>query len=292
MRSFLQFLSLAAGLSQATATPVLSRATGATKNLIVFGDSYSTVGFWPGGDLPSAGSPLGNPALPGQTTANGLNWVGQLTSVLNTSTVLTYDFAVTGATVDKELVSTYAQYCVDDQVAQYKEYVADKISSAETLVAVWIGINDLGEPFWKKSAAPIEKTMDRYFELLKTLSETGLKKFALLTVPPFADQIPAMIGQPESDLNTLRADIIAYNKALTERAANFSKSSSGVDVTVFDTKPTFDTAVKNFKEYGAKDATCYGGNECLWTDTYHAGVAIHKALAKNFAEGISKVFAF
>ncbi|RBQ79484.1 hypothetical protein FVER14953_11869 [Fusarium verticillioides] len=260
--------------------------------MIPSGDSYSTVGFWPGGDLPSAGSPLGNPALPGQTTANGLNWVGQLTSVLNTSTILTYDFAVTGATVDKEIVSTYAQYCVDDQVAQYKEYVADKISSAETLVAVWIGINDLGEPFWKKSAAPIEKTMDRYFELLKTLPEAGLKKFALLTVPPFADQIPAMIGQSESDLKTLRADIIAYNKALTERAATFSNSSSDIEVTVFDTKPTFDSAVKNFKEYGAKDAACYGGNDCLWTDTYHAGVAIHKAFAKNFAESISKTFTF
>ncbi|KAF4473179.1 GDSL-like Lipase Acylhydrolase [Fusarium agapanthi] len=110
-------------------------------------------------------------------------------------------------------------------------------------------------------------------------------------VPAFADQIPAMIGQPESDLKTLRAGIISYNKALTERAANFSKSSSGVEVAVFDTKPTFDTAVKKFKEYGAKDATCYGGNDCLWTDTYHAGVVIHKALAKNFAEGISKVFA-
>jgi hypothetical protein len=97
--------------------------------------------------------------------------------------VLTYDFAVTGATVDKEIVETYAQYCVDDQVAQYKEYVTDKLSGAETLVAVWIGINDLGEPFWKKSAAPVKKTMDRYFELLETLTQTGLKKFALLTVP-------------------------------------------------------------------------------------------------------------
>ncbi|KAF9773097.1 hypothetical protein IL306_009140 [Fusarium sp. DS 682] len=292
MRPFLQLLSLAAGLSQITASPVLSRAAGSAKNLIVFGDSYSTVGFWPGGELPSASNPLGNPALPGQTTANGLNWIGQLTSALNTSLVLTYDFAVTGATVDKEIVATYAQYCVDDQVAQFKEYVADKISSADTLVAVWIGINDLGEPFWKKSKAPIEKTLDRYFELLKTLSETGLKKFALLTVPPFADQIPAMIGQPESDLKTLRSDITTYNKALTERAASFAKSGSGIEVTVFDTKPTFDTAVKNFKEYGAKDATCYGGNDCLWTDTYHAGVAIHKALARNFSESISKVFKF
>jgi lysophospholipase L1-like esterase len=147
------------------------------------GDSYSTVGFWPGGDLPTPGSPLGNPALPGQTTANGLNWVGHLTSTLNTSQVLTYDFAVTGATVSKRIVDTYAQFCVDDQVAQYKEYVSKKISTDDTLVAVWIGINDLGEPFWKKTSPPVEKTLDRYFELLKILSETGLKKFALLTVP-------------------------------------------------------------------------------------------------------------
>jgi hypothetical protein len=35
MRSFLQLLILAAGLSQATAIPVLSRAAGAAKNLII-----------------------------------------------------------------------------------------------------------------------------------------------------------------------------------------------------------------------------------------------------------------
>ncbi|KAF4998608.1 hypothetical protein FGRMN_2934 [Fusarium graminum] len=292
MRPFTHLLALTAGLSQALATPIQSRAASSIKNLVVFGDSYSTVGFWPGGELPTSGSPLGNPALPGQTTANGLNWVGYLTSTLNSSQVLTYDFAVTGATVDKEIVTTYAQYCVDDQVAQYKEYVAKKISKDDTLVAVWIGINDLGEPFWKKADPPIEKTMDRYFELLKTLSEIGLKKFALLTVPPFADQIPAMNGQPEADLKKLRSSIVSYNKELTERAASFASSHSGTQVTVFDTKPTFETAVKNFKSYGAKDSTCYGGNDCLWTDTYHAGTSIHKALAKNFAAGIGKLFTF
>jgi phospholipase/lecithinase/hemolysin len=108
----------------------------------------------------------------------------------------------------------------------------------------------------------------------------------------FSDQIPAMNGQSEADLNQLRSDITAYNKALTERATSFSSSHSGVEVIVFDTKPTFDAAVKNFEAYGAKDATCYGGTDCLWTDTYHAGVAIHKAIAKNFAEAISKVFTF
>jgi phospholipase/lecithinase/hemolysin len=101
-----------------------------------------------------------------------------------------------------------------------------------------------------------------------------------------------MINQPEADLKNLRSSIAAYNKALTERATSFASSNAGTKVVVFDTKPTFDDAVKNFKSYGAKDATCLGGNDCLWTDTYHAGTAIHKALAKNFVKGISNVFTF
>ncbi|KAM5353407.1 hypothetical protein ACJ41O_000057 [Fusarium nematophilum] len=228
-----------------------------------------------------------------ETTANGLNWVGHLTSTLNTSLVLTYDFAVSGATVDKDIVDTYAQYCVDDQVAQYKQYVSGKISAAaDTLVAVWIGINDLGEPFWDRTEAPVDKTMDRYFELLQTLVEDGLKNFALLTVPPFADQIPAMNGQPEAELNRLRSSITAYNKGLKDRAATFVSSNSGIKALVFDTKPSFDTVVGNFAAYGAKDATCYGSSDCLWTDTYHAGGAIHKLVAQNFVKSVSTNFVF
>ncbi|KAF4995846.1 hypothetical protein FDECE_12679 [Fusarium decemcellulare] len=290
MESLAKYLALAAGLSQAFASPVVPRAV--TKHLVVFGDSYSTVGFWPGGELATAANPLGNPSLPGQTTANGLNWVGHVTSTLNTSLVLTYDFAVSGATVDKDIVETYAQYCVDDQVAQYKQYVSSKITKADTLVAVWIGINDLGEPFWDKTDAPVDKTMDRYFELLQTLVDDGLNNFALLTVPPFADQIPAMQGQPEADLARLRSGITAYNKALSTRVAAFKSSNSGVKALVFDTKPSFDTVVNAPASYGAKDATCYGSSDCLWTDTYHAGGAIHKLVAQNFVKGVASNFVF
>ncbi|TQN66722.1 Acetylesterase [Colletotrichum shisoi] len=102
------------------------------------------------GTLPAAGNPLGNPGLPGQTASSGLNWVGHLTSALNTSLVLTYDFAVPGATTNKGIVDTYAQFCVDDQVAQYTQYTqyaSAEVDKANALVAVWIGINVVGEPF-------------------------------------------------------------------------------------------------------------------------------------------------
>ncbi|KAF6803225.1 GDSL-like Lipase/Acylhydrolase [Colletotrichum sojae] len=296
MKSFTQALSLAAGLSLsfASPTPAVSprQTNSSSRNLIVFGDSYSTVGFWPGGTLPAAGNPLGNPSLPGQTTSSGLNWVGHLTSTLNTSLVLTYDFAVTGATTDKDIVDTYAQYCVDDQVEQYKQYASAKVDKANALVAVWIGINDVGEPFWDRTSAPVDKIMDRYFELLQTLADDGLKNFVLLTVPPFSDQIPAMIGQSETDLQRLRDNISAYNEALATRLATFKSANAGVKGLVFDTKPSFDTVVGDFAKYGAKDATCYGSSNCLWADNYHAGLAIHKLLAENLVKGVAENFVF
>ncbi|KAK2731693.1 GDSL-like Lipase/Acylhydrolase [Colletotrichum kahawae] len=303
MKSFATALSFAAGLSLSFASPTWHVSRGAavtprqanssSKSLIVFGDSYSTVGFWPGGTLPAAGNPLGNPALPGQTTSSGLNWVGHLTSTLNTSQVLTYDFAVTGATTDKDIVDTYAQYCVDDQVDQYKQYVSSAVADkANALVAVWIGINDVGEPFWDKESAPVAKIMDRYFALLQTLADDGRKNFVLLSVPPFSDQIPAMIGQSETDLQRLRDDISSYNAELTTRLATFKSANSGVEGLVFDTKPSFDTVVENFAQYGAKDATCYGSSDCIWADNYHAGLAIHKLLAQNLVKGVAENFVF
>ncbi|KAF3799690.1 Acetylesterase [Colletotrichum gloeosporioides] len=305
MKSFATALSFAAGLSLSFASPTWHVSRGAavtprqanssSKSLIVLssGDSYSTVGFWPGGTLPAAGNPLGNPALPGQTTSSGLNWVGHLTSTLNTSQILTYDFAVTGATTDKDIVDTYAQYCVDDQVDQYKQYVSSAVADkANALVAVWIGINDVGEPFWDKESAPVTKIMDRYFELLQTLADDGLKNFVLLSVPPFSDQIPAMIGQSETDLQRLRDDISSYNSELTTRLATFKSANSGVKGLVFDTKPSFDTVVENFAQYGAKDATCYGSSDCIWADNYHAGLAIHKLLAQNLVKGVAENFVF
>lgn len=107
-----------------------------------------------------------------------------MTSKLNTSLTLTYDFAVSGATTDKDIVDSYASACVDDQVDQYDQYVNGSVpNTADALVVFWTGINDVGESFWDGVAAPIEKVMDRYFELLERLFDEGLKKFVLFTVP-------------------------------------------------------------------------------------------------------------
>jgi hypothetical protein len=199
---------------------------------------------------------------------------------------------------------------MSDQVALYKQYVAPKISNADTLVAFWIGINDVGESFWSKTNAPVTKCVDRYFELLKELVDEGYNKFVLLSIPgellrirtmryvlligelAYADQFPKMIGQPEVDLARLRSDITSYNKAVKSRAAAFTSSHPDVKLVIFDTKPSFDKVIGNYAAYGAKDATCFGSSNCLWADDYHASGAIHKLLAQNLVKAVNGIFTF
>ncbi|RYO74218.1 hypothetical protein DL766_002965 [Monosporascus sp. MC13-8B] len=252
-----------------------STAQAGTKYFMVFGDSYSTTGSWFPGDKPSARNPIGNPSMPGQTTSGGLNWVGQVTSKLNNSLILTYDFAVTGATTDKELVDTYASDCFDDQVGTFHSNLARKPSYApwtpkNTLAAVWIGINDVGENFWDRKPAPIGIILDRYFELLQTLYDDGIRNLVLLTIP----------------------HIVTYNSDISRRLAAFKSANRGVTAQVFDTAPYFEVAMNNPKAYGARDATCVNsdGVSCLWHDNYHPGLAIHKLVAQGFVKTLTGSF--
>ncbi|KAF2147023.1 carbohydrate esterase family 16 protein [Aplosporella prunicola CBS 121167] len=296
MVSFTHALPLAASLflSGASAAPAPAASSAATtdaKYLLVFGDSYSTTGSWPGGDKPSVENPLGNPALPGTTTSGGLNWVGQVTSKLNTSLTFTYDFAVSGATTDKDIVDSYASACVDDQVDQFNQYLDGKPPGDDSLVVFWTGINDIGESFWDSTDVPQAKVMDRYFELLSNLFEAGLKKFVLFNVPPF-DKAPAFNQQGETKLTKLRADIKSYNEALETRFAAFKTAHSGAQGQVFNVTPTFNKVINDPTSYGATDATCQSGDgtSCVWTDTYHPGLKVHELLGKAFIEAIGDLW--
>lgn len=155
------------------------------------GDSYSTTEFYIGGGYPSASDPIGQPALPGDTTSGGLNWVGQVTSVLNSTLVLTYDWAYYGADTSNAIINTGVTTDFIAQEGEFAEYLVPASSEAEwtsdnTLVAVWMGINDVGECFWESSlysTCPITEVMETYFGLLEDMYNDGVRKFVLLMVP-------------------------------------------------------------------------------------------------------------
>jgi hypothetical protein len=155
------------------------------------GDSYSQTGFNISSTKPSASNPLGNPSLPGWTASGGLNWVGFLASQFNKSTLLTYNFAYGGATTAADLVTPFQPTVLSlvDQVAQFSGSIASHPSyapwtAANTLVGVWIGVNDVGNSYWRTDETVLlGKIMDRYFAQLQIVYNAGARNFVLLSVP-------------------------------------------------------------------------------------------------------------
>lgn len=263
-----------------------------TKYLVVFGDSYSSTGFYIQGGYPSASDPIGQPDLPGSTTTGGLNWVGLVTSELNSSLILTYDWAYYGADTDASIVYSYATYCFDDQVGEFESALVPAPAEApwtpdDSLAVIWVGINDVGEAFWESIALPLDAVMTRYWGLVEDLYDDGLRDFVIMSVPPF-DQAPVFAQQAASALAGLQGNISAYNEALESNLASFTSGRSDVTARFFDTSSYFWAALDDPTAYGATDASCMNsdGTTCLWYDNYHPGQAIHRLVAEGLVSAL------
>lgn len=152
------------------------------------GDSYSSTGFYIEGGFPTASNPMGSG---GSTTTGGLNWVGMVTEQLNSSLVLTYDFAYYGADISNAIINTGVTTDLIAQVGQFEDNLVPAPTEApwtadNLLVAVWIGVNDIGQCFWQSASietCPIDDALTKYFELLQNLYKDGARNFVLNTVP-------------------------------------------------------------------------------------------------------------
>ncbi|CAN8097547.1 unnamed protein product [Discula destructiva] len=285
------------GVSSASAAT--SSSSGDTKYLVVFGDSYSSTGFYIEGDKPSVSSPIGSPSLPGTTTSGGLNWVGLVTSEYNTSTVLTYDWAYYGADVSNAIINTGVTTDVIAQVAAFEENLVPAPSYApwtaeNLLVAVWIGINDIGECFWESAVyatCPIDDVMTKYFSLLQSLYDDGVRNFVLNTVPPFY-KAPSFADQ--TDLSTLIANLDSYNAALLSNLATFKANNADITVgQIFNTTSYMWQVLDDPTSFGLdSDITCANsdGTTCAWYDGYHPGQAFHKLVAQGFMDALTGSF--
>lgn len=160
-------------------------------NKLSSGDSYSQTGFEINGTLANAGNPLGNPAFPGYTTCGGANWIGRLVSEYNLSTLLSYNFAYGGATTDASLVAPFEASVLSfvDQVTEFSNSIASHPpttpwTSKNTLVGVWMGVNDVGGSYYQSNVTDIlDAVMAVYFKQLQTIYNAGARNFVLLSVP-------------------------------------------------------------------------------------------------------------
>ncbi|KAH8683699.1 hypothetical protein BGZ61DRAFT_357815 [Ilyonectria robusta] len=261
------------------------------------GDSYSQTGFNINGEAPSASNPLGNPPLPGWTASGGINWVGSLATEFNSSLTLAYNFAYGGATVDADIVVPYIDtvVCMDDQVKIFLDFIDKQPKNvpwtkSNALVGVWIGVNDVGNSYYRENSTDIlKKDVARYFELLQQLYDAGLRKFALLSVPP-TNLTPLMLQQDAASNGLLVSSIKLYNKLLSSGFHSFQAANRDITAKIIDTSLAFNRAIKNPKAYGAPNATCYNedGVSCLWFNDYHPGIAIERLVASDVGKVVNK----
>lgn len=254
------------------------------------GDSYSQTGFDISGTKPSIGNQLGNPPLPGWTTAGGLNWIGNLLS--SNGQLLSYNLASGGATTDAKLVTPFAPTVLSfvDQVDLFYANLAAKPSyapwtAADTLFGVWIGVNDVGNAWYRPEWPTLSvQIVDQYFAQVQRLFDAGARKFVFLTVPPI-NRAPANLGSDEWSQTTLKAAIQTYNKLIADHAAAFSAANPTAQAQVVDIFPKFDLILDSPTTYGAVNASCWNedGKTCLWWNDYHPGLAIQNGVADDVA---------
>lgn len=113
------------------------------------GDSYTSTSFNIRGPQPSRENPLGNPAYPGATSANGPNYVDFLTTTYNQSFIRTFNLGYGGATIDPSLlgspygliVQSFRQQVQEEFLPTYATNTGVEWSGSNSLFTVFFGIN-------------------------------------------------------------------------------------------------------------------------------------------------------
>jgi phospholipase/lecithinase/hemolysin len=262
----------------------------ATPNYIFsFGDSYTQTGFDPNGVLPSASNPIGNPPYPGWTASGGSNWIGVTTARFNNSLIYTYNYAYGGATTDAKLVPPYTPTVLSlvDQVNQFlngagKKPAATPWTSSNSLFAIWIGVNDIGNSWYQSGdrAAFSDTLLNALFALVDKLYGVGARNFLFLNVPSIY-RSPAMLNADQWSRDTEKAVIKTHNQKYAAKVASWKASHSGVRTWLYDTDASFNKLLDSPTTYGFKDATSYGQNGSFWFNDYHPGVLANDYLAKD-----------
>ncbi|KAF2706958.1 carbohydrate esterase family 16 protein [Pleomassaria siparia CBS 279.74] len=317
MRSIAAFLSLA---TLAVASPLSAKTSwSGWKNveyLFVFGDSYTQTGFDVKGTQPNPANPMGNPTYPGWTSSNGPNWVDFLTYTYNASYLQTYNMAYGGATVDSALVAPYAP-----TVLSMKNQIQDLYlptygsttrsvpwTSASSLFAFFIGINDIGNSWWLANATLSDAIFTEYESLLNQLYATGARNFLFLSVPPI-NLAPLTLANGNWSIENEGIAVVDWNKRVVDLTTRFKSGKNGtVSTFVHDTHALFDAVIKDPKSYEqtsglknttgyctaykdgtptwyTKDPSCaYAVNEYLWLNELHPTFPINNATAASISE--------
>lgn len=250
------------------------------RHVFSFGDSYTTTEFnWQALPYPSAeaGVPLGNPAYPGITSANGANWIDYLTVRYNRTLLTTYNLAVGGATagpvgpevptikslrgqVHDWFMPAYAHRGGDGR-APGAAPGAPSWRGDDSVFTFWLGINDIGGTYMRGPRGPggtdaLNRAiiLGEYAALAADLRAAGARNFVFVNVPPI-DRSPLTRGAGEAAQRLEKADVESFNALVVDMARGLRAQGAGADgeetvnVWVYDSHAAFGKVMDDPSSY-------------------------------------------
>ncbi|CAL1704184.1 unnamed protein product [Somion occarium] len=224
-------------------------------HLVIFGDSYSDVGYRSSSMLhPSEEHPLGV-VFPGYSWAEDHkpNWVGYLiTEFAPGHAMLVYDYAVGGDRVNG-VVSQIQRHFIP-KVGQKPDWAP--WSSDDTLFITWVGINDCAFIATEKN---IRDSMDKLFEQQDHLSPA----------------VPVGRAESTSLINKL------WNQILREAVTHFTSTHPDATAFIYSSYNLFTRILDDPVAYGfqLEDRRKRGGR--IWKDHIHPKTRVHQEIARD-----------
>ncbi|CAN8102663.1 unnamed protein product [Discula destructiva] len=296
-----------------------------TKYVVAFGDSYTyaqgTLGY---ANSTFIGSNLNFSFTPEQllsdrivqedvnSTANrGPNWVEDITQCgvkegltdPQTCDIQLWDFAFGGADISVEYLPLHHNWSVQlvNQTQQFITYaqpvLKDIVDADETLVAMWIGINDINDSDKLNVDFPSfyeELITTMFAEAVEPVYKAGYKKWLFMKLPPL-DRTPGNLVRAGGPLPN-KTMIGWWDDTLEKHASDFAALNKDVTALVFDSNTFLNHVLDNPAEYDLKNVTSYCPSYdqplpvtqygCLpledyfWYNTGHMTTHVHAILAK------------
>ncbi|KAL9108002.1 MAG: hypothetical protein Q9227_007217 [Pyrenula ochraceoflavens] len=265
-----------------------------TNSLLVFGDSYSYVQGTSGRQNYSfIGDAFNYSFTPSEllsdsivqnqigTSAGGPNWVEYLTDCFSglpaecgkngTDAKELWDFAFAGADVTTRFTTLHHNYSVDldHQIAQYLAYASQPLAlnlpPASTLVAIFIGINDISDTAkWTNVSFPdlysdiISAELESATKLTTSSNSSGLafESFLFLNLPPLEKTPGNVVAAAKNQtLYPSYEQVSSWNSILSDKVDSWKQTTNVRDAWVFDTYSYLNNVIKNPSQYGIMGVT-------------------------------------
>jgi len=258
------------------------------KNLIVFGDSFSSVE-----------TNFDDMTYTGKNEAQGDIWPILLAK--NNKDIKLWDFAVSGAVIDNFLVpnskNKYSfivqnQY-FNDKMSQGKPY-EEKWNSKDTLFIYWFGTNDILHIDRNMDRNSISDTYDTivssFFNTLNKTYTIGARNFMFINELPL-EKFPKM--NETLNLKDMEYDIKHFNGRISDNASDFYKNHKDANVFVYNVNEEFNYILQNYENFNFTSFnTTYTNNnsskkdhkpleQYIWVDNIHLTSRVHEIITND-----------